>query len=148
MNPDVFEVGSPVRKIGGSYQATGTIRASFQTRNGQQRYVFDFDEPPGLLHIFNHEQLEGAMDSNKDVAERFAEALDKAATVTAGAMSTLPKSDPPVYSSRREPVLVCPCCKRAVLELIATKDGKPFDVFRCREHGDVVAIWSEVVNEY
>ena len=39
-------------------------------------------------------------------------------------------------------------CKRAVQELVTTKDGKPFDVFRCREHGDVVAILSEVVNKY
>lgn len=53
-----------------------------------------------------------------------------------------------VYQQRREPVLVCPYCKRAVQELVTTKDGKPFDVFRCREHGDVVAILSEVVNKY
>lgn len=77
MKPSVFDVGSRVRKIGGSYQATGTIRAAFQTRNGQQRYVFDFDTPAGMLHIFNHEQLEEIVDSNKDVEERFAEALRK-----------------------------------------------------------------------
>lgn len=64
MKPDVFEVESRARKVGGSYEATGTIRAAFKTRNGQQRYVFDFDEPPGLLHIFNHEQLEEIMASN------------------------------------------------------------------------------------
>lgn len=58
MKPDVFEVGSWVRKVGGSYQATGTIRAAFLTRKGEQRYVFDFDTPAGLLHIFNHDQLE------------------------------------------------------------------------------------------
>ncbi|MBK8191573.1 MAG: hypothetical protein IPK79_14135 [Vampirovibrionales bacterium] len=58
MKPDVFKFGDRVRKVGGSYQANGTIRAAFQTRNGQQRYVFDFDTPAGLLHIFNHEQLE------------------------------------------------------------------------------------------
>ncbi|MBK8184860.1 MAG: hypothetical protein IPK63_19040 [Candidatus Competibacteraceae bacterium] len=42
----------------GSYQATGTIRAVFITRNGEQRFVFDFDEPPGLLHIFRPAQIE------------------------------------------------------------------------------------------
>lgn len=64
MKPDVFEVGSRVRKVGGSYQANGTIRAAFKTRNGQQRYVFDFDEPAGMLHIFNHEQLEHIRNRN------------------------------------------------------------------------------------
>ena len=67
MKPDVFEVGSRVRKVGGSYQANGTIRAAFKTRNGQQRYVFDFDEPPGLLHIFSHDQLEHIRNRNFDI---------------------------------------------------------------------------------
>ncbi len=58
MKPATFSVGDRVRKVGGSYQATGTILAAFKTRYGSNRYVFDFDEPPGLLHIFNHEQLE------------------------------------------------------------------------------------------
>ena len=58
MKPSVFDVGSRVRKIGGSYQATGTILAVFITRNGEQRFVFDFDEPPGLLHIFGPAQIE------------------------------------------------------------------------------------------
>jgi uncharacterized radical SAM superfamily Fe-S cluster-containing enzyme len=53
-----------------------------------------------------------------------------------------------VYQQRRDPVLVCPHCKRAVDTLVSMKDGKPFDIFRCSRHGDVVAIWSEVVNEY
>ncbi len=58
MKPSIFEVGDRVQKKIGSYQATGTILAAFKTRYGSKRYVFDFDEPPGLLHIFNHEQLE------------------------------------------------------------------------------------------
>jgi len=57
MKLDVFDVGSRVRKVGGSYSAIGTIRAAFESRDGGRRYVFDFDEPPGLLHIFNHLQL-------------------------------------------------------------------------------------------
>lgn len=63
----------------------------------------------------------------------------------------LAHSDPPVYSVRRVPILVCPYCKRAVIRFSFTsvnKDGRLFDVWRCKEHGDVVAIWSEVVNEY
>ncbi len=58
MKPSTFEVGDRVQKKIGSYQATGTIRAAFKTRYGSQRYVFDFDTPAGLLHIFNHEQLD------------------------------------------------------------------------------------------
>ncbi len=58
MKPDVFEVGDRVRKVGGSYEANGTVVASFKTRAGKQRYVFEFDEFSGMLHIFDHEQLE------------------------------------------------------------------------------------------
>lgn len=57
-------------------------------------------------------------------------------------------SDPPVYSVRRTPILGCPYCKRAVMDLVATQDGNPFSIYRCKEHGDVVTIWSEVVNAY
>lgn len=58
MKPDVFEVGDRVRKVGGSYEANGTVVASFKTRAGKQRYVFDFDTPAGLLHIFGPAQIE------------------------------------------------------------------------------------------
>lgn len=57
----------------------------------------------------------------------------------------------PAYSvcrTRRAPILVCPYCKRAVMSFIDIIDGKPFSIYRCKEHGDVVAIWSEVVNAY
>ena len=53
-----------------------------------------------------------------------------------------------VYQQRRDQILVCPNCKRAVMSFIDIIDGKPFSIYRCKEHGDVVAIWSEVVNEY
>lgn len=56
--PAPFTVGDLVRKVGGSYSANGTIRAAFLTRDGNQRYVFEFDEPQGMLHIFNHDQLQ------------------------------------------------------------------------------------------
>ena len=58
MKPSTFEVGDRARKVGGSYQATGTILAIFITRDEEQRFVFDFDEPPGLLHIFGPAQIE------------------------------------------------------------------------------------------
>ena len=53
-----------------------------------------------------------------------------------------------VYQQRRDLILVCPYCKRAVMSFIDIIDGKPFSIYRCKEHGDVVAIWSEVVNAY
>lgn len=50
---------TPIRafKIGGSYQAAGWIVSIFQTTNGEQRLVFEFDEPKGMLHIFNNSQI-------------------------------------------------------------------------------------------
>lgn len=45
-------------KIGGSYQATGTIVSAFKTTAGEQRYVFEFDVPKGMLHIFSGAQLQ------------------------------------------------------------------------------------------
>ena len=53
-----FKVDEPVRKVGGSYQGTGVIKAAFRADDGTARYVFRFDNPPGLLHIFNEGQLE------------------------------------------------------------------------------------------
>lgn len=52
-----MRVGDRSEKIGGSYQASGEIRAVFTTRAGLKRAVFEFDSPPGLLHIFNPDQL-------------------------------------------------------------------------------------------
>lgn len=57
MNDSKFELDEKVTKIGGSYQAIGTIKAKFQADDGSWRYVFRFDTPPGLLHIFNEKQL-------------------------------------------------------------------------------------------
>ena len=54
-----FSLEESVEKIGGSYQATGTIKARFLADDGTPRYVFRFDNPPGLLHIFNEKQLAG-----------------------------------------------------------------------------------------
>lgn len=53
-----FKVDEHVRKVGGSYQATGTIKAAFLADDGTARYVFRFDDPPGLLHIYNDGNIE------------------------------------------------------------------------------------------
>lgn len=46
------------RKVGGSYQAEGTVVSEFKTLAGATRYVFEFDSPKGMLHIFGPEQVE------------------------------------------------------------------------------------------
>ena len=53
-----FNIGDKAKKVGGSYQAQGTVVSVFRTRHNENRVVFDFDEPPGLLHIFSEKQLE------------------------------------------------------------------------------------------
>lgn len=45
------------RKVGGSYEADGWVVAEFKTMAGAIRYVFEFDNPAGMLHIFNGTQL-------------------------------------------------------------------------------------------
>ncbi len=65
MKPDVFEVWSRVRKVGGSYEANGTVVSAFKTRAGKQRYVFEFDEPAGMLHIFGPAQIEPIEETSK-----------------------------------------------------------------------------------
>ncbi len=39
-------------------QAAGHVVATFKTRSGAVRHVFEFDQPAGMLHIFNSEQIE------------------------------------------------------------------------------------------
>jgi len=58
--PAGLQAGDRARKVGGSYQATGWIVAAFKTRAGDPRYVFEFDTPPGMLHIFGPAQLEAS----------------------------------------------------------------------------------------
>lgn len=53
-----FQVGDHVRKIGGTYQADGIIVGIAMTTRGDVRYVFEFKDYPGMLHIFNGSQLE------------------------------------------------------------------------------------------
>lgn len=52
-----FQSGDRVRKIGGSYEADGTVVAAFRTLGGAERYVFEFDSPAGMLHIFGPQNL-------------------------------------------------------------------------------------------
>jgi hypothetical protein len=47
-----------VRKVGGTYQANGVIVGHAITTRGDLRYVFEFSDYPGMLHIFNEGQLE------------------------------------------------------------------------------------------
>lgn len=61
-----FQRGDRVRKVGGSYQAEGTIVGVALTTQNQVRYVFEFDVFPGMLHIFNGEQLEYIWPSQLD----------------------------------------------------------------------------------
>lgn len=53
-----FNVGDRVRKVGGTYQANGIIVGVAVTTSGAVRYVFEFADYPGMLHIFNDGQLE------------------------------------------------------------------------------------------
>lgn len=46
------------KKVGGSYQADGTIVSTFKTLTGEVRHVFEFDYPAGMLHIFGPSQVE------------------------------------------------------------------------------------------
>ena len=58
--PQVVALGqaSRAKKIGGSYQADGTIVSTFATLAGETRHVFEFDQPAGMLHIFGPGQVE------------------------------------------------------------------------------------------
>lgn len=53
-----FQNGDRVRKSGGTYQAEGIIVGIAVTTTGDVRYVFEFEQYPGMLHIFNEGQLE------------------------------------------------------------------------------------------
>lgn len=44
-------------KIGGSFEAAGTIVSEFTTTAGEKRMVFEFDVPKGMLHIYRPDQL-------------------------------------------------------------------------------------------
>jgi hypothetical protein len=58
--PDVEQLSRRrVRKIGGSFQHTGTVVSEFKTVAGEPRVVLEFDEPvSGMLHIYRTDQIE------------------------------------------------------------------------------------------
>ena len=52
-------VGRRVRKVGGSFQHTGTVVADFRTTAGERRLVLEFDPPvAGMLHVYRPDQVE------------------------------------------------------------------------------------------
>lgn len=51
-------------KIGGSYQAVGTVVSEFTTTAGAKRCVFEFDTPRGMLHIFSLDQIKPLADAD------------------------------------------------------------------------------------
>lgn len=53
----LLQVGDKAEKVGGTYQATGVIVAAWFELDNTPRYVFRFDQPKGLLHIFGQAQL-------------------------------------------------------------------------------------------
>lgn len=54
--PFVFHEGEWVEKISGDYTFTGIVVARFRKRSGSPRYVVENED--GVIHIFNHNQLE------------------------------------------------------------------------------------------
>lgn len=54
---EALKAGDAAYKVGGSYQASGTIVSAFKTKAGELRYVFEFDNPAGMLHIFGPTQV-------------------------------------------------------------------------------------------
>lgn len=54
-----ISVGDKVRKVGGSFQHTGTVVSVFVTTAGENRLVLEFDNPvSGMLHIHRVDQVE------------------------------------------------------------------------------------------
>ena len=60
-----FSVGDKVCKVGGTYQAEGIIVGIAVTTTGDVRYVFEFEQYPGMLHIFNEGQLAYAEETTR-----------------------------------------------------------------------------------
>lgn len=60
-----FKQGDKVNKVGGNYQAPGIILSGFYTTQGAERYVFEFEDLTGMLHIFTPDQLELRNENDK-----------------------------------------------------------------------------------
>jgi hypothetical protein len=55
--PLAFAVGDRVLKHAGCYHLAGVVVAAFHTKAGRARYVVEADCLPGLLMIYNGDQL-------------------------------------------------------------------------------------------
>lgn len=51
-----FQVGDPVRKVGGDYSFEGDVTGVIVKRSGKIRYSVEDDR--GILHIYSRKQLE------------------------------------------------------------------------------------------
>lgn len=54
--PFAFKTRDAVVKRGGDYSFYGIILSAFRKRSGSPRYVVENED--GIVHIFNHDQLE------------------------------------------------------------------------------------------
>lgn len=54
--PFAFKEGDSVIKRNGDYTFSGVVLAAFRNRSGAPRYVVENED--GVVHIFNHLQLE------------------------------------------------------------------------------------------
>ncbi len=50
--------GRRARKVGGKFQAEGHVVSTFTNLAGDTYHVFEFDVPPGMLHIYTPAQIE------------------------------------------------------------------------------------------
>lgn len=58
LRDNMLRPGDRVTKVGGSFQHTGTIVATFFTSACQARLVLEFDAPvQGMLHIYRPDQV-------------------------------------------------------------------------------------------
>lgn len=66
-----------VRKIGGSFQHSGTVVAEFTTTAGEPRIVLEFDAPvAGMLHVYRPDQVEAALDAPQAVPQPLTDAVN------------------------------------------------------------------------
>lgn len=66
--PFAFRDGDPVIKRRGDYVFEGVVLAAFRKRSGSPRYVVENSD--GIVHVFNHEQLELNADSSLTSQEK------------------------------------------------------------------------------
>lgn len=71
-----FNLGEPVRKVGGDYDFEGVVVGKAHKLSGQTRYVVEDDR--GILHIYSSKQLEHVpIDQYEAVVQRLTEAARK-----------------------------------------------------------------------